>query len=84
LVFSNTKEERITEEQRSSPEEEAMIDLFSKAKKQNVAILFLFLVLVLRQTGLDLQHRLSLSLSLSLSQYTRSSPETNTSEKRMK
>jgi hypothetical protein len=45
LVFSNRKEERITEEQRSSPEEEAMIDLFSKAKKQNVPILFLFLVL---------------------------------------
>jgi len=67
LVFSNKKEERITEEQRSSPEEEAMIDLFSKAKKQNVAILFLFLILFLRQTNLDLQHRLSLSLSLSLS-----------------
>jgi hypothetical protein len=70
LVFSNRKEERITEEQRSSPEEEAMIDLFSKAKKQKVAILFLFLVLFLRQTDFDLQHRLSLSLSLSLSLFT--------------
>jgi hypothetical protein len=67
LVFSNRKEERITEEQRSSPEEEAMIDLFSKAKKQNVAIfIFIFYFVFVANRPRSAAPSLSLSLSLSI------------------